>query len=96
MGLREDLIADWTNKHITYQGYNMFVVKQIEHDGITYLYAIDKDDAVKEDKKDLNVAFLYKVKDDVWANVDDDDLFDELMGQVAGELTGDLLKKHLK
>ena len=96
MGLKEDVIIDWNYKDISYQGYELFVVKQFEYDGVTYLYAIDKEDALKDDKEDLNVTFLYKVRDNVWANVDDDDLFNELLGKVAGELTGDLIKKYLK
>lgn len=96
MGLKEDIIVDWNNKNITYQGREMFVVKQFEYEGITYLYVIDKEEALKEDKEYLDVAFLYKVKDNIWANVDDDNLFNELLGKIAGELTGDLIKKHLK
>ena len=74
----------------------MFVVKQFEYEGITYLYVVDTEDALKEDKEDLDVAFLYKVKDNIWANVDDDKLFNELLGKIAGELTGDLIRKYLK
>ena len=95
MGLREDLIADWTNKHITYQGCEMFVAHQFEYKGTTYLYVIDEKDALEKDKENVEVAFLYKVKENVFANVDDDDLFNELLGKVAGEMAAEMLKKEL-
>ena len=93
MGLKENLITDWTNKVITYQGSEMFVVSQFDYEGTNYLYVVDTE-SIEKDEEEVDVAFLYKVKDDVFANVDDDELFNELLGKVAGELTAEMLKKE--
>lgn len=96
MGLRETLITDWKNKDIIYQGCEMYVVEQFEYEGVEYLYVIDKDSVVNENSKDIEVAFLYKVNDDEFANVDDENLFFELMGEVAGKMAVEKLKEIFK
>lgn len=85
MGIREDLIVDWKDKTIEYFDKKMYVIEQFTYKGTEYLYVVDK---ATVNNDNLEVAFLYRVKDDVFANVDSDELFNELLDEVS--------KKNLK
>ena len=74
MGLRESLIVDWENKTIEYQGKRMYIIKQFVYENKEYFYAID---LATVNNKNLEIAFLYKVKDDIFAHVEDEELFDK-------------------
>ena len=80
MGLRESLIVNWENKTIEYQGKKMYIVKQFMYENKEYLYAIDLETINKEN---LEIVFLYKMKDDIFAYVEEDDLFDKLIVTVG-------------
>lgn len=96
MGMKEELIVDWKHRHITYQDSEMFVVDQFEYDGKEYLYVIDENSVTDENAKDIEVAFLYKVNGNVFANVQDDNLFKELMAEVATKLAIEKIKEILE
>ncbi|MBR3152618.1 MAG: hypothetical protein IKF52_03325 [Clostridia bacterium] len=80
MGIRENLIVDWKDKTIEYFDKKMYVIEQFTYKGIEYLYVVDK---ATINNENLEVAFLYRVKDDIFANVDSDELFNELLDEVA-------------
>lgn len=81
MGFKEELTVDWEDKTIEYQSKKMYVVKVFTYNHVEYLCTIDLDTIHNEN---LEVAFLYKVKDSIFAHVDDDELFDKLV-VIAGE-----------
>ena len=93
MGLRESLIVNWENKTIEYQGKKMYIVKQFMYENKEYLYAIDLETINKEN---LEIVFLYKMKDDIFAYVEEDDLFDKLIVKVGIECFTEILRKDLE
>lgn len=93
MGFKEDLIADWTDKTIEYQGKRIYILEQFDYKGKNYLYGCDIDTI---NNKDLEVVFLTKVKDNIFEHVEDDKLFDELFEIVAGKMLSDKLDEIYK
>lgn len=93
MGIRESLIVDWEDKTLRYQGKDMYIVKQFEYKNVEYLYALDLATVKNEN---IEVAFLYKKRDDVFAHVDDDDLFDELVIKAGAECVAQLMKEDIE
>lgn len=97
MGMRENLITNWKDKTIEYQGKELYIIEQFMYRETEYLYAVDK---ATLNKKNIEVAFLYKLKDDIFANVDSDKLFDELLEEVSKknleELTINAIEKLKK
>ncbi len=93
MGMRENLIADWKDKTLEYQGKKLYVVDQFEYEGITYLYTVD---IATINNKNIEIAFLYKVKDDIFEDVRDDALFNKLVIRAGSNLMGNMLKEDLE
>ncbi len=76
MGMKESLVVDWKDKTIEYQGKTMYIVEQFEFEGREYFYAVDVDTV---ESKKLEVTFLYRIKDDVFAHVEDEKLYEQLI-----------------
>ena len=93
MGMRENLITDWKDKTLEFQGKKLYVVDQFEYEGITYLYTVD---IATINNKNIEVAFLYKVKDDIFEDVTDDALFNKLVVRAGSNLMGNMLKEDLE
>ena len=88
MGFKENIITNWEDKTIEYQGRYFYILKQFDNNGKTYLYGINKDTISSEN---LEVVFLYKVKDDIFAHVESQEEFERLMIAVSGLCTADLI-----
>jgi len=93
MGLKEDLIVDWTDKVIEYQERQFYILKQFQHGNKEYLYGVEKDTIGSEK---MNAVFLYKIKDSIFEHVEDDKLFEELLVVVSGLLTAQMVEKDIK
>lgn len=93
MGLKENLIVNWENKTIEYQGKKMYIVKQFVYEKLEYLYAIDLETINNEN---IEVAFLYKVKDDVFEHVENDELFEKLVVKAGSECFNELMEKDIE
>ena len=91
MSFKEQLINDWTGRTVVYQGEKILIVKEIEYEGVKYLYGA-VDDTIMSDGP-IDVCFLYKVKDDVFAYVKDEKLYNLLLAKVTGVFMGEELKK---
>lgn len=95
MGIKEDLIADWTGKSIEFQGKKLYVVKQFEYEGDTYLYAAFYE-SLKEKSEEYLVVFLRKIGDSELEVVkEDDELNDMLLARVTGEFIAEEIEKKL-
>lgn len=95
MSFKEQLINDWKNKIMEYQEKKMWIADQFEYNNIEYLYAIDL--ATIDDKhEEYEVAFLYKEKDDIFAYVKDEKLFNELLGMATGRLASQVIIEETK
>ena len=93
MGLRESLIVDWENKTIQYQGKRMYIIKQFVYENKEYFYAID---LATINNKNLEIAFLYKVKDDIFAHVEDEGLFDKLVVKAGSACFNEIVKSDIE
>ena len=93
MGIRESLIVDWENKTIEYQGKRMYIIKQFVYENKEYFYDID---LATVNNKNLEIAFLYKVKDDIFAHVEDEELFDKLVVKAGSECFNEILKHDIE
>ena len=93
MGLRESLIVNWENKTIEYQGKKMYIVKQFMYENKEYLYAMD---LATVNNKNLKIAFLYKVNNDIFGHVEDEELFDKLVVKAGSECFNEILRKDLE
>ncbi len=95
MGMRENLIVNFESKTLEYQNKKFYILKQFDYKGQTYLYGIDVD-AFYKDNENLEVAFLYRMHDDVFNHVSDSSLLDDLFNVVSGICTADMVKKNLE
>ena len=93
MGFREELISNWEDKTIEYGGKKFYIIKQLNHEGTEYLYGIDIE---TYDKDPMNVVFLYKIKDDIFEHVEDEELFEKLLIQAGGLCAADLVGKAIE
>ena len=93
MGFREELTVDWEDKTIEYQGKKMYVVKVFTYNNVEYLCTVDLDTIHNEN---VEVAFLYKVKDSIFAHVDDDELLDKLVMTAGEKSLEDMIKEDVE
>lgn len=93
MGFREELTIDWEDKTIEYQGKKMYVIKAFNYNNVEYLCVVDLNTINNEN---LEVAFLYKVKDSIFAHVTDDELFDKLVITAGAESIGEMIKEDVE
>lgn len=94
MGIRENLIINFESKTLEYQNKRFYILKQFDYEGRTYLYGIDVD-AFNKDQENLEVAFLYRMHDDIFNHVSDKELANKLLDEVAGLCTADMIKRNL-
>ncbi len=93
MGFREELVSNWEDKTIEYRGKQFYIVKQFMYEDREYLYGVD----IKTyDKEPMDVVFLYKIKDALFENVENEELFEKLFLYVSGLFASDLVKKRLE
>ena len=95
MGFKEQLITDWKYKKMEYQGKKMWIADQFEYNNVEYLYAVDVS-TFDDEHEEFDVAFLYKEKDDVFAYVKDEKLFNELLGAATGRLASQVIIEETK
>lgn len=93
MGLKENLIMDWTDKIIEYQEREFLILKQFKYEGKEYLYGAEVKTIGTEK---MNVVFLSKVKDDIFEHVEDDELFEKLFITVSGMLAAEMVEEDAK
>jgi len=93
MGLKEDLIVDWTDKTIEYQERTFLILKQFNYEEKTYLYGAEVNTIGTEK---MNVVFLYKIKDNIFEHVEDNELFEKLFITVSGLITSEMVEKDIK
>lgn len=93
MGLKESLIVNWEDRTVKYQGKEMYIVKQFTYKNIEYLYALDLATIKNEN---IDVAFLYKKRDDIYAHVEDDKLFEELVVKAGSECITELVEGEME
>lgn len=91
MGLKENLVNDWKNSIIEYQGRKLYVIEQIEMDNDLYIYTLNM-----EKIPDLEINFLKKIKDSTFSVVTDMDLFNELMANVGIKLAAQEVEKVIE
>ncbi len=94
MGLKEELISNWEDKTIEYGGKIFYILKQFEFEGKEYLYGIDKESPM--DMENMKVVFLYRIKNDLFEHVEDDELFEKLFLHVGGLCTADLVSEAIE
>jgi len=83
MGFKETYITDWKDKTIEYQEKQFYILEQFEYEKREYLCGCDINTIGKEN---LEVVFLYRLKDDIFEHVLDEKLFEELLMNVSGKL----------
>ena len=76
-----------------YQGKKMYIVKQFMYENKEYLYAMD---LATVNNKNLEIAFLYKVNNDIFGHVEDEELFDKLVVKAGSECFNEILRKDLE
>lgn len=90
MGFRENLITDWKDKTIEYQDKNFYILEQFIYKDIEYLFGCDINTI---NNQNLEVVFLYRVKDDIFEHVEDKNIFDELFIHVSGKLAANKINE---
>lgn len=90
MGFRENLMVNFDDKIIEYDGVKFQVLKTFDYEGKHYIYAFDPKSA---NTKQIEVMFFYKNSSGKFNYVDNDELFNELLSYACGLLTADLIKK---
>ncbi len=95
MGFREEFKEKWTGDTIEYQGKNLLVIREVELEGKKYLYAV-REESLYDDSESYKVVFLYRVDGDVFAHVQDDELFQRLLAKAGGEFLAEELKRIFK
>lgn len=90
MGFKEELITNWRDKTLEYQGKKFYIVEQLEFEGKEYLYGCDIN-TIKN--KNIEVVFLTKVKDNIFEHVENEELFEILLMNVSGKLLSNKLEE---
>jgi len=93
MGIRESLTVNFEDKTLEYLDMMLYVTKQFEYKNKTYLYCVNKS-TVNTDE--LEVYFLYRVRDDKFNHITDKKKQMELLEVVSGLYMDDLIKDSLK
>lgn len=93
MGFKEDLITNWKDKTIEYQDKHFYILEQFEYNNKEYIFGVDKNTINNEN---LEVVFLYKIKNDIFEHVEDEKLFEELFLHVSGMLAAQKLEEISK
>ena len=90
MGFRESYTTDWKDKTIEYQEKNFYILEQFEYEEKEYLCGCDINTVGKEN---LEVVFLYKLSDDIFEHVEEEELFEELLMNVSGKLVAEKIEE---
>ena len=90
MGFKEELITDWKDKTIEYQGKKFYIIEEINFKGKTYMYGCDIDTI---DNKNVEVVFLTKVKDNIFEHVENNALFEELLANTSAKILSNKIKE---
>jgi hypothetical protein len=93
MGIRESLTVNFEDKTLEYLDMMLYVTKQFEYKNKTYLYCVNKSTV---DTDELEVYFLYRVRDDKFNHITDKKKQMELLEVVSGLYMDDLIKDSLK
>jgi len=93
MDFRESLIGNYEDKTLEFCGKNVYVAKQFDYKGITYLYVVDVN-TVNTDN--VEFAFLYRTEKGLFKDVTDQELFEELIMKATGLMTADAIKDICK
>lgn len=93
MGIRETLITNFEDKTLEYLGKKFYVIKQFDYKGKTYLYALDLETL---GTNDLGYAFLYRVDDDIFNHVRDEETCNDLFDIVSGLCVEEIVNKNLQ
>ena len=93
MGIRESLTVNFEDKTLEYLDMMLYVTKQFEYKNKTYLYCVNKSTV---DTDELEVYFLYRVRDDKFNHITDKKKQMELLAVVSGLSMDDLIKDSLK
>ena len=93
MGIRESLTVNFEYKTLEYLDMMLYVTKQFEYKNKTYLYCVNKSTV---DTDELEVYFLYRVRDDKFNHITDKKKQMELLEVVSGLYMDDLIKDSLK
>ena len=93
MGIRESLTVNFEDKTLEYLDMMLYVTKQFEYKNKTYLYCVNKSTV---DTDELEVYFLYRVRDDKFNHITDKKKQMELLEVVSGLYMDDLVKDSLK
>lgn len=92
MAYRDSLIVNFEDKTLEYKNVLLYVIKQFDYEGKTYLYAVDKKTV---ESNELEVYFLYRIKDDIFNHVDDPEKQSELFQVVSGQLLKDIVNRNI-
>lgn len=93
MGIRESLTINFEDKTLEYLDMMLYVTKQFEYKNKTYLYCVNKSTV---DTDELEVYFLYRVRDDKFNHITDKKKQMQLLEVVSGLYMDDLIKDSLK
>lgn len=93
MGIRESLTVNFEDKTLEYLDMMLYVTKQFEYKNKTYLYCVNKSTV---DTDELEVYFLYRVRDDKFNHITDKKKQMELLEVVSGLYMDDLIRDSLK
>ena len=93
MGIRESLTVNFEDKTLEYLDMMLYVTKQFWYKNKKYLYFVNKSTV---DTDELEVYFLYRVRDDKFNHITDKKKQMELLEVVSGLYMDDLIKDSLK
>lgn len=93
MGMKESLVVDWKDKTIEYQGKKLYIIEQFDYEGKEYFYTVDVNTV---DSRNLEITFLYRVKDDIFAHVEDEKLFENLIINGGSKVISNMISEDIK
>ncbi len=93
MGFKENLIVNYEGRTLEYNNVQLYVLKQFDYENHLYLYCADKNTIGKES---FDAYFLYKIKDDIFNHVDNQEKFLKLMDIVSGEILKEFFEQKIK
>lgn len=93
MGFKENLITDWKDKTVEYQDKKFYIIDQFVYKDREYLLGCD----IKTlNNQNLEIVFLYKIEDDIYEHVEDEDLFEKLLLHASGRAIAQKIEEIVK
>ena len=92
MGFKDDIVTNYENKTVEYQGKKLNILKQFKYNNVEYLCGVDANDL---ENAQLSLIFLYRDKfENSFKYVDSEELFDTLMVYVGNVFAKELSEEN--